>query len=120
MRALTVLFLATVLTSSAQASEDCGFLNAYDLSEEDVSIMLSVRPAQPAKAETLLAQDTAPTESMIKGGPASLQSVGMITVSQPAVVSDSPIMALLSMPMLFADRFGRQVLEFMQVGFVTR
>jgi len=121
MRALTVLFLATVLTSSAQASQDCEFLNAYDLSEEDVSIMLSVRrPAQPVMTDTLLAKDTVPAESLNKVGSAPLQSIDIIALPQPAMVSDSPILAMLSMPILVADLFGRQMLGFMQVGFVTR
>jgi hypothetical protein len=67
MRALTFLFLSTVLTSSAQAGQNCEFLNAYDLSEEDVSIMLSVRPARAVIPETQLAMPVPAFESGAKG-----------------------------------------------------
>lgn len=66
MRTLTALFLAAVLTSSAQAEQDCEFMNAYDLSEEDVSIMLSVRPAQAVMPETQLAMPQPASESVAK------------------------------------------------------
>jgi len=120
MRALSVLFLALVLTSSAQAAQDCEFLKAYDLSEEDVSIMLSVRPVRAATSENLLAQVTAPAESIYQGDPASSQPVGMVALPHPAAGSDSSMLAMLGLPMWVADLFGRQMLEFVQLGFVTR
>lgn len=70
MRALTVLSLAVFLTSSALASDDCEFLNAYDLSEEDVSIMLSVRPARAFVPETELAM---PLPAIDSGALAAVQ-----------------------------------------------
>ncbi len=45
MRATTLLATATLLVSSlAQASDDCRMLTWLDLSAEDVSIIASVRP----------------------------------------------------------------------------
>jgi len=66
MRTLTAFFLATVLTSSAQAGEDCELLNAYDLSEEDVSIILSVRRTQTVVPDTQLAKQLPSSESRAK------------------------------------------------------
>lgn len=66
MRTLTAIFLAAVLTSTAQAGEDCQFLNAHDLSEEDISIMLSVRPAQAALPDTRLAMQLPTPDSRAK------------------------------------------------------
>jgi hypothetical protein len=56
MRTFTALFLAAVLSSPVQAGDDCELLNAYDISEEDVSIILSVRRVQTDMPNTLLAK----------------------------------------------------------------
>lgn len=66
MRTLTAIFLAAVLTSTAQAGQECEFLNAYDLSEEDVSIMLSVRRTQAVTPDTQLAEQLPTPESLTK------------------------------------------------------
>jgi len=66
MRTINALFLAAVLTSTAQAGDDCELLNAYDLSEEDVSIILSVRRTQTVMPDTLLAKQTPSPESRTK------------------------------------------------------
>lgn len=58
MRAFLTLFSAVLLSSAAQAGQDCEFLNASDLSEEDISIMVSVRPIQPTSTDTRLARET--------------------------------------------------------------
>jgi len=57
MRNLFTLFATVFLVSSAQASQDCEFLNADDLSPEDISIMFSVRPAQATPTSTRLTQE---------------------------------------------------------------
>jgi hypothetical protein len=44
------LLASTVLASTVHAGQSCHYLNAYDLSEEDVSIMESIRPV---RAETV-------------------------------------------------------------------
>jgi hypothetical protein len=66
MRTLTAIFLAAVLTSTAQAGQECEFLNAYDLSEDDVSIMLSVRRSQAVMPDTQLAEQLPTPESRAK------------------------------------------------------
>jgi len=66
MRTVTALFLAAVLTSSAQAGDDCALMNAYDLSEEDVSIILSVRRTQAVMPDTQLAKQLPSPESRAK------------------------------------------------------
>jgi hypothetical protein len=50
MRVLPIITFATLLAAPlANAADDCQFLTAEDLSAEDVSIMVSVRP-QPVVA----------------------------------------------------------------------
>jgi len=46
MRKLIPFLTATILVSTVHAGQDCHYLNAHELSEEDISIMESVRPVR--------------------------------------------------------------------------